>query len=99
MTRNKDCPGCGYHYSFRRFWTMRTRYFECPECGTRMTTAFPRMLWPLLLTTPLFSVPMSLGLTHSHWWWALLPLWAVAYFAAQYFFLDILPHKPAVFSR
>jgi len=99
MTRNKNCPGCGFPYDYRRFWTLHTRYFECPECGTRLTTSLTFVIWPALLSAPFMAVPMGLGLTHNHWWWALLPVWAVIHFFLYYFFLDIRFHKAPVSCR
>jgi hypothetical protein len=83
---SKKCPSCGYQFTMRRYFGVRSQRFTCPGCRAPLAVNFRRVLVAALVQAPVLAFPISAAVQDPIYWWLLPPALAVCFLIHYAFF-------------
>lgn len=89
----KSCPSCGYAFTMRRYFGLRSYRFPCPGCGTPLATSMRHAVVAVFVQAPLLALMISRAMENPWYWFALPPVFG-ALFLIHYGCFAVVADKP-----
>lgn len=79
----KRCPSCGYAFTLKRYFGLRSYRFSCPGCRTPLRTDMRRAVIAVFLQAPLLAWAIGMAVREP-WYWFTMPAVFGAAFLIHY---------------
>lgn len=90
---SKRCPSCGYAFTMRRYFGLRSYRFPCPGCGSPLATSMRRAVIAVFAQAPLLALVIGRAVENPWYWFALPPVFFVC-FVIHYGFFAVMADAP-----
>ena len=76
----KNCPSCGYQFTPRRYFGVRSLRFPCPHCKEPLEADLRRAIAAVFVQTPVLAFAIGSAVLRPQLWWLVPPALVVAFF-------------------
>ncbi|MBK8165000.1 MAG: hypothetical protein IPK64_03435 [bacterium] len=89
----RRCPSCGFLFTKRGYFGLRSQRFSCPQCGAPLAADLRRAILAVFIQAPLLALAITAAVRNP-WYWLGVPPVLYLCFLIHYACFSVVADQP-----